>query len=143
MKHVELHGRRWMDGSVAEPVPVLRALRDGATHVLVLLNRTGTELRQADPGTGSGRWARALDRLAPGLGLITQESRRHGPALAVLDDAAHPSRGDAHLLALTPEHDLDVHGLTIDVPRVAGASAAGYATVAAALARMRIPAQRS
>jgi predicted patatin/cPLA2 family phospholipase len=140
---VELHGRRWMDGSVAEPVPVLRALRDGATHVLVLLNRTGAELHQADPGTGAARWARALDRLAPGLGLIAQESRRHGPALAVLDDAAHPSRGDAHLLALTPEHDLGVHGLTIDVPRVAGATAAGYAAVAAALARIRVPARRS
>lgn len=140
---VEFHGRRWMDGSVAEPVPVLRALRDGATHVLVLLNRTGTELRRSGPAPGSGRWARTLDRLAPGLGLISQESLRHGPALAVLDDVTHPSRGDANLLALSPEHDLDVHGLTIDVPRVAGAAAAGYATVAAALARMRIPAQRS
>jgi predicted patatin/cPLA2 family phospholipase len=132
---VELHGRRWIDGSVAEPLPVLRALRDGATHVLALLNRTGPELRRADPGAGPARWARALDRLAPGLGMIAQESHRHGPVLAVLDDAAHPSRGGAHLLALSPERDLGVRGLTIDVDRVEQAAQEGYTTFTAALRR--------
>jgi predicted patatin/cPLA2 family phospholipase len=134
---VELHGRRWIDGSVAEPLPVLRALRDGATHVLALLNRTVPELRRADPGAGPARWARALDRLAPGLGMIAQESNRHGPALAVLDDAAHPSRGGAHLLALVPEQDLGVRGLTIDVARVERAARAGYWTVVSALRRVQ------
>jgi predicted patatin/cPLA2 family phospholipase len=134
---VELHGRRWIDGSVAEPVSVLRALQDGATHVLALLNRTAPELRRADLAAGPAPWARALDRLAPGLGMIAQESNRHGPALAVLDDAAHPSRNGAHLLALMPEQDLGVRGLTIDVPRVTQAAAAGYATVTSALCRVR------
>ncbi len=133
---VELHGRRWIDGSVSEPLPVLRALRDGATHVLALLNRTGPELRRADPGAGPARWARALDRLAPGLGSIAQESSRHGPVLTVLDDAAHPSRGGAHLLALVPGRDVGIQGLTIDVGRVELATRVGYETLAAALRRV-------
>jgi predicted patatin/cPLA2 family phospholipase len=132
---VELHGRRWIDGSVSEPLPVLRALRDGATHVLALLNRTAPELRRGDPGAGPARWARALDRLAPGLGSIAQESRRHGPVLAVLDDAAHPSRNGAHLLAVVPDRGTGIRGLTIDPARVEQAARIGHSTLTAALHR--------
>lgn len=130
---VRLHGRRWIDGSVAEPLPVQRALRDGATHVLALLNRTLPELRATDPGTGPARWARALDRLAPGLGAMAQESARHGPSMAVLDDAGHPSREGAHLLAVLPTDDVGVRGLTIDAARVERAARVGYASMEAAL----------
>lgn len=133
---VPLHGRDWIDGSVAEPLPVLRALADGATHVLALLTRTVPELRRADPGAGPARWARALDRLAPGLGRMAQDVHRHAPVLAVLDDAGHPSRGGAHLLALAPHADAGVRGLTTDVPRVERAAATGHAAVTAALARV-------
>lgn len=132
---VELHGRRWIDGSVTEPLPVLRALRDGATHVLALLTRTVPELRQADPGPV--RWARVLDRLTPGLGAITQDVRRHGPVVAVLDDAAHPSREGAHLLAITPARDLGVHGLTINAALIERATTVGYAAMTTALDRAR------
>jgi predicted patatin/cPLA2 family phospholipase len=133
---VELHGRRWIDGSIGEPLPVLRALADGATHVLALFTRAASELRRDEPGSPAG-WARALDRLAPGLGRMAQESRRHAPVLAVLDDAAHPSRNGAHLLALLPERDEGVRGLTTDATRVERAAQSGYAAVVAALARVR------
>jgi predicted acylesterase/phospholipase RssA len=130
---VELQGRRWIDGSVAEPLPVLRAIRDGATHVLALLNRTVPELRRGDPGAGPARWARALDRLAPGLGSIAQESARHGPVLAVLDDAGHPDRAGVHLVAVTPATDEGVRGLTTDPVRVRRAADAGYAALLRAM----------
>jgi predicted patatin/cPLA2 family phospholipase len=132
---VALHGRHWIDGSVTEPVPVLRALHDGATHVLALFTRAASELRRG-AGTGPARWARALDRVAPGLGMMAQESHRHAPVLDVLDDAAHPSREGAHLLALVPERDVGVRGLTIDVPRVQRAAQEGYAAVTRALVRV-------
>lgn len=132
---VTLHGRRWIDGSVAEPLPVPRALRDGATHVLALVNRTLPEMRGTDPGTGPARWARALDRLAPGLGSMAHESARHGPTLAVLDDAGHPSRSGVHLLAVLPTDDVGVRGLTTDPVRVERAARVGYASLTAALAR--------
>jgi predicted patatin/cPLA2 family phospholipase len=131
---VELHGRRWIDGSVGEPLPVLRALADGATHVLALFTRAASGLRRTDPGPAG--WARALDRLAPGLGRMAQEGQRHAPVLAVLDDAAHPSRDGAHLLALLPERDEGVRGLTTDAARVERAAQAGYAAVVTALARV-------
>ena len=133
---VELHGRRWIDGSVGEPLPVLRALADGATHVLALFTRAASELRRSDTGGPAG-WARALDRLAPGLGRMAQEGQRHAAVLAVLDDAAHPSRDGTHLLALLPERDEGVRGLTTDVPRVERAARAGYAAVVSALQRVQ------
>jgi predicted patatin/cPLA2 family phospholipase len=132
---VELHGRRWIDGSVTEPLPVLRALRDGATHVLALVNRTVPELRRVNPTGRPARWARTLDRLAPGLGSMAQESQRLRPEMAVLDDAAHPSRSGTHLFTITPEQDAGVRGLTIDVDRVRLAAAIGYRAVQSALER--------
>jgi predicted patatin/cPLA2 family phospholipase len=133
---VELHGQRWIDGSVGEPLPVLRALADGATHVLALFTRAASELPRSGPAGGAAGWARALDRLSPGLGRLAQEGHRHAPVLAVLDDAAHPSRDGVHLLALLPERDEGVRGLTTDAPRVERAARSGYAAVVAALARV-------
>ncbi len=132
---IELGGRLWIDGSVAEPLPVLRALGDGATHVLALLNRTRPELGRRPAAPGPARWALALDRVAPGLGTIAQEGRRHGPTFTLLDDDAHPARAGAHLLALLPSTDAGVGGLTIDSARVYRATRVGYTTMTDALAR--------
>jgi predicted patatin/cPLA2 family phospholipase len=136
---VELHGRRWIDGSVTEPLPVLRALRDGATHVLALVNRTVPELRRVNPAGRPARWARTLDRLAPGLGSMAQESQRLRPEMAALDNAAHPSRSGTHLFTITPEQDAGVRGLTIDADRVRLAAAIGYGSVQSALERAGAP----
>lgn len=134
---VELQGRRWIDGSVSEPLPVLRALRDGATHVLALLTRTVPELRRAAPAAGPARWARGLDRLAPGLGTIAQQGPRIGPMLALLDDAGHPARDGRHLYAVATEVGSGVRGLTTDVDRVRRAAALGYAAMATHLEAAR------
>lgn len=129
---VELHGRRWIDGSVAEPLPVFRALADGATHVLALLTRTVPELRREQ---GRPPWVPVLDLLAPGLGAMTQDVRRHAPVLEVLDDAAHPARGSTHLLAVPPARDLGVRGLTTDAALVERATVVGYGSMSAMLGR--------
>jgi predicted patatin/cPLA2 family phospholipase len=131
---VELAGRRWIDGSVTEPLPVLRALEDGATHVLALVNRTAPELRRDAAGTGPAPWARLLDRVAPGLGSIAQH-HHHAAAVAVLDDAGHPSRGGAHLLAVGPRSDAGVRGLTIDRVRVERAARIGHRSMTAVVQR--------
>jgi predicted patatin/cPLA2 family phospholipase len=128
---VELHGRRWIDGSVSEPLPVPRALADGATHVLALLNRTGPLLRRRT--AGRARWTLALDRVRPGLGAIAQQSHRMAPVLEVLGDPAHPARTGRHVLVTAPAEDAVVRGLTTDRVRVERAARLGYAAMAAAL----------
>jgi predicted patatin/cPLA2 family phospholipase len=130
---VELHGRRWIDGSVSEPLPLPRALADRATHVLTLLNRTAPRLRRHDPAAGRARWTRALDRVRPGLGAMAQQSHRLAPVLQVLGDPAHPARAGRHVLATAPAEDAGVRGLTTDRARVERAARLGYAAMQAAL----------
>ena len=98
---IEIGGRRWIDGSVGEPLAMARALRGGATHVLVLLCR-GTDDLHGDADAGLSLWARALDRLVPGLGTVAQGSRRYGADLRLVTEAAHPDRGPGHLAAIGP-----------------------------------------
>jgi hypothetical protein len=129
----------WIDGSVAEPLPVPRALREGATHVLALLNRSVPELRLAEPEAPPARWAAAIDRVVPGLGAMAQESRRHGEVVALLADAGHIQRAGAHVLAVAPRHGLGIRGLTTDAPRVREATEAGYAALQEALDRALAP----
>jgi predicted patatin/cPLA2 family phospholipase len=128
---VELHGRRWIDGSVSEPLPVPRALAEGATHVLALLNRPASvvPVRTAD----RARWTRALDRVRPGLGAIVARSHRMAPVLAVLGDPEHPARTGRHVLATAPAEDAGVRGLTTDRVRVERAARLGYAAMRAHL----------
>ncbi|WP_322097954.1 patatin-like phospholipase family protein [Nakamurella alba] len=133
---VRLHGRRWIDGSVAEPLPLERALRDGATHVLALVNRTVVELRRATPQRRASGWARTLDRFIPGLGSMAQETRRHGPVMALLDAPKDTAPHTAHLAVVTPQQDAGVSGLTTDPARVEEAARIGYATFRAAADRV-------
>jgi predicted patatin/cPLA2 family phospholipase len=129
---VELAGRRWIDGSVTDPLPVLSALTEGATHVLALVNRTLADLRPG-PVRGPAAWARLLDRLTPGLGSIAQQEYRHAAAMALLADAAHPSRAGMHLLPVLPGVDAGVRGLTTDKVRVEAAARIGYRAMTALL----------
>jgi predicted acylesterase/phospholipase RssA len=79
---VELAGRQFLDGGVAEPVPIRRAITDGATHALVLRTRRADE-PSVPPGAVAGRFtARWFRRYAPGA-LVAWEER---PARAVRDE---------------------------------------------------------
>jgi predicted patatin/cPLA2 family phospholipase len=125
-------GRRWVDGSVAEPLAMARALRGGATHVLVLLCRGSDDLHP-DADAGLSLWARALDRVVPGLGSLAQGSRRYGTDLRLVTDAAHPDRGPGHLAAIGPARSAGVGGLCVDQARVDEAVRIGDESAAAAL----------
>jgi predicted patatin/cPLA2 family phospholipase len=126
-------GRRWVDGSVAEPLAMARALRGGATHVLVLLCRGSDDLHH-DADAGLSLWARALDRLVPGLGTVAQGSRRYGADLRLVTDAAHPDRGPGHLAAIAPVRSAGVGALCVDPTRVGEAVRIGDESAEAALA---------
>ena len=129
---VEWNGRNWVDGSVAEPLALARALRGGATHVLAVLCR-GTADLHPDPDIGLSLWARTLDRLVPGLGTVAQGSRRYGADLRLITDAAHPDRGPRHLAAIGPSRSVGVGGLTVEAGPVAEAVDIGDVSAATAI----------
>lgn len=125
-------GRRWVDGSVGEPLAMARALRGGATHVLAMLCR-GTDDLHSDADAGLSLWARTLDRLIPGLGTVAQGSRRYGADLRLVTDAAHPNRGQGHLAAIGPARSAGMGALCVDPERVAAAVRIGDESAVAAL----------
>ena len=125
-------GRRWVDGSIAEPLAMARALRGGATHVLVLLCR-GEEDLHPDADAGLSLWARTLDRLVPGLGTLAQGSRRYGADLRLVTDAAHPGRGPGHLAAIGPVRSAGMGALCVDPDRVGAAVRIGDESAVVAL----------
>ncbi|OJY44125.1 patatin-like phospholipase family protein [Pseudonocardia sp. 73-21] len=129
---VSYGGRRWVDGSVGEPLAMARALRGGATHVLVMMPR-GTEAIHPDADAGLSLWARGLDRLVPGLGTVAQGSRRYGADLRIVTDAAHPDRGPGHLMAIGPARSADVGALCVDAGPVEAAVTIGDESVTAAI----------
>jgi predicted patatin/cPLA2 family phospholipase len=129
---VPYDGRRWVDGSVGEPLAIARALRGGATHVLALLCR-GTDDLHHDADAGLSLWARALDRLVPGLGTVAQGSRRYGADLRVITDAAHPDRGPGHLAAIGPARSVGVGALCVDREMIAAAVRVGDESVEMAI----------
>lgn len=130
---VSYGGRRWVDGSVAEPLAMARALRGGATHVLVLLCRGADDLHP-DADAGLSLWARTLDRLVPGLGSLAQGSRRYGSDLRLVTDAAHPGRGPGHLAAIGPARSAGMGALCVDPVRVGDAVRIGDESAESALA---------
>lgn len=129
---VEFEGRRWVDGSVSEPLALARALRGGATHVLALLCR-GEEELHPDSSASLSLWARMLDRLVPGLGTLAQGSRRYRADLELIVDATRPNRGSTHLLAIAPASSAGVAGLCTDPGALARAIGIGDASATAAI----------
>ncbi|MBW0102486.1 patatin-like phospholipase family protein [Pseudonocardia sp. KRD291] len=135
---VEHQGRRWVDGSIGEPLALARAVRGGATHVLVLLSRPTAELR-LDVGVRMPWWARALDRCIPGLGTLSQGEGRYGADLALVTDLEHPERRGALLAAIEPYTGTGTGALTVDPGPVGDAVRVGRESALAALASDAVP----
>jgi predicted patatin/cPLA2 family phospholipase len=122
---VSLQGSQWIDGSVAEPIAVERALERDATHVLVLLSRAPTE---KSPKGGEHP---LMNVVARGLDPVVAEALRrraekHASAMRLLTGKG--------LLALRPTTDCGINGLTTNVPRLRRASQTGAAAIQALFA---------
>jgi hypothetical protein len=96
--------------------------------VLALLCR-GTDDLHHDADAGLSLWARALDRLVPGLGTVAQGSRRYGADLRLVTDAAHPDRGPGHLAAIGPARSVGVGALCVDREMIGAAVQVGDESV--------------
>lgn len=129
---VAFGGRYWIDGSVAEPLAVARAVRGGATHVLAMLCRGPDELHPR-LDAGSSRWARVLDRMVPGLGTLAQGSRRYGNDLRLIAAAGHRVGESPVLAAIAPARSAGVTGLCRDRVALHAAVEIGERTVSTAL----------
>jgi predicted patatin/cPLA2 family phospholipase len=129
---IELHGRRWVDGFVTDPLPVARAVDGGATHVLALLARAPEE--RLSPSSRVAPPMRAhLNRLAPGLAAaMAQRGRRHQESTALI--AGLVRRGGARIMGLRPLKGHGIRSLTSNVVRLRHGGDAGEAAMHRAVA---------
>lgn len=129
---VELHGRRWVDGFVTDPLPVARAVDGGATHVLALLARAPNE--RLSPSSRVAPPMRAhLNRLSPGLArAMAQRGRRHQESTALISGLVR--RGSARIMGLRPLRSHGIRSLTSDAVRLRLGGHAGEAAVHRAVA---------
>jgi predicted patatin/cPLA2 family phospholipase len=108
----EIDGRRFLDGSLASPIPVAEALAAGATHVLVLQTRPHGVPRRSASRVGDLLIVRHLRRLNPALATLYRE--RIECYERVVEDIARrsndPESGPPHVLGLRPPAGTPVVG---------------------------------
>lgn len=126
---VEMGDRHYIDGSVSEPLPAMRAIRDGATHVLALLTWSEEALLRHEPSRYTQAERVALDRVRRGLGGMAQGRLHYARELT--DLAGAPAR----VYAMANPVSTGVKSLTRDLPKLERDAALGYTTAQAALYR--------
>lgn len=121
-------GRLYLDGGVAEPIPIRTALSDGASHALVLRTRRADEPSEP-PGTVAGRVTdRWFRRLAPGA-LPTWQAR---PGRMVADERFLAELPDV-LQIRPPLGSPTVSRIATDTALLGTAVAIGHAAAAVVL----------
>lgn len=126
---VEIDGRRYVDGSVSEPLPAMRAIRDGATHVLALVSWSEETLLRHEVGLYANVERKALDGVVKGLGGMAQGRLHYAREITALRKA------DARTYAMANPVSTGVRSLTRDLPKLERDAALGYVTAQAALYR--------
>jgi predicted patatin/cPLA2 family phospholipase len=127
---VRLHDQTWIDGAVSEPVAVRRAVAGGATHVLTLLSRTEDE--SAIPA--GNPLSALIDRTRPRFGRALRQRRAQlTDTASAFQNAEHPLRRRARLLAVRPLESCRVGPFTTDPDRLRHAADTGSRAVHAAV----------
>jgi predicted patatin/cPLA2 family phospholipase len=92
---VTIDGREYLDGGILDPIPVRRAVADGATELTLVLNKPQGK-RQKDNIVIAGMAARRYPKLRHGI------THHHEIKGAALDYAEHPPNGVAvHIIRPT------------------------------------------
>jgi predicted patatin/cPLA2 family phospholipase len=131
---VRLGGRRYLDGGLAEPVPLAPALAAGATHALVLQTRPLGVPRASPGGVADRLIERRLRALNPAL--VALYRRRTDDYERITEDiaarSARPATGPPHVLGIRPPADAPVvHQLEADRDVLQAASEAARAAMSA------------
>ena len=109
---VTFQGRRFVDGGLAAPIPVVEALAAGATHVLALQTRPYDVPRKSHSRLADRLIERHLRQLNPAL--VTLYRARVGEYETTVADIARRSAdagaGPPHVLGLRPPAGTPVVG---------------------------------
>lgn len=117
---IEVDGHRLLDGGVTDPIPLQRAIDDGATEIVLVLNRPQGPPRKPEPALLSWLVARKYPRLAEAA---RNHHVLHNEAVRLAE--APPPGVTVHLLR--PAHPTGLSRTTRDVALLERAIAQGRA----------------
>jgi predicted patatin/cPLA2 family phospholipase len=125
---VSFGGRRYLDASITEPIPVPLAEEEGCTHILALLTRPGDSATGGRSPLERFYVMPRLQRLSPVLAALY--AARGGPYNALLDRIAAGSgpAGRARVLGLRPTMP-EISKLERDTARLRAAARHGFDVV--------------
>jgi len=110
---VDVDGRRWLDGGLADPIPLAQAIRDGARDIVCVLNEPRGE---RDPESFVAAWV--IGRRYPAVReLVERHHVMHDDAVRL---AERPPPG-VTVHVIQPRRHLRVGRLTRDPDRIAQA----------------------
>jgi predicted patatin/cPLA2 family phospholipase len=130
---VAMRGRRWLDGGLAEAIPVRTALEHGATHVVVLQTRPPGVARSSPPGPIDRLIERHLHGLNPALVALYRERIADYERTTAEIDRLAAAPGPPHLLVLRPAEASEVVGQLERAPAPLRAAAEAARAEAAAI----------
>lgn len=116
---VEIEGKRWLDGGLTDPIPLARAIEDGAKEILLILNRPPGE-RKPEPPISAWLVGRRFPKLTENVKL---HHEHHNRAIRL---AAAPPPG-VHVDVIRPRRDTGVRRFTRDVKTILKAAQTGEA----------------
>lgn len=109
---VVIDGRRFLDGGIADPIPIAKALADGHKEVVLVLNEPGR--READHPAMAKFLAKRYPALRQGL---LDHAGRKNRAIAL---AENPPAG-VRVTIIRPESKLKLHRLSRDLDAIQNA----------------------
>jgi predicted patatin/cPLA2 family phospholipase len=129
---VTLGGHRWLDGGLAEPIPLPTAIAQGATHVLVFRTRRANQPVR-DSTVERLALAPYFRRTAPGAGRAHRQRRATHRSIDLAITEMPGSNGVQFLQVRPPDDAHDVGRLTKDLAAIAEAVRIGEAAARTAL----------
>ncbi|MEA2146451.1 MAG: hypothetical protein QOG59_2038 [Solirubrobacteraceae bacterium] len=132
---VSLGGEHYLDAGLTAAIPVQAAIRDGATHILVLRSRLEGEVTSAPTGAAGRLTARLLARVDPAVArAFLNRAQDELEVEALLARHAADAALTPHVLSIrSPPGSPVPSRLDRNVDRVAAAMEAGRAAAHAAL----------
>ena len=107
---VLVHGRRYLDGGLKDPIPIARAIEDGATDIVCIMNRP-RGLRTPEPAFASWLVGREFPHLADAV------RRHHEDHNAAVRLAERPPPG-VRVRIVRPSQATGLSRLTRDAARI-------------------------
>jgi len=122
-KPVKINGHSYLDGGIVSSLPVLKAISDGCTHILILMTDGKRRLKRPPIPFWYELWH--LRKYGRGFVKDYYGRQKHFRNILEVIEGHHPDSQNINIAALAP-HDIDLSGHTTDANKLKKAYQLSY-----------------